>query len=69
MPFIAIVLAVAFAGAIFLWKRTGSQLDYVKSITREQVRNLEALLVRASRVDRALASELEALKRRLEEAV
>jgi len=68
MPFIAIVLAAAFAGAILLWKRTGSQLDYVKSITREQVRNLEALLVRASRVDRALASELEALKRRLEEA-
>lgn len=67
MPYIAVALAAAFVGMVYLWRRSGFQLDYVKSITREQVRNLEALLVRASRVDRALASELEAVKKRLEE--
>lgn len=68
LPFVALALAAGVVGAVVLWKRTSSQLDYVKSITREQVRNLEALLVRATRVDKTLASELESLKRRLEEA-
>ena len=47
--------------------RTNSKLGFVKMVVEDQIREMEALQSRASRIDRNLASRLDEINSRLKE--
>jgi len=63
---IAAVAAVVFA---FMFLRARGKNSYVLMVIEDQIRDLEGLTLRASRVDRTIASSLESIKDRLKSAV
>ena len=52
---------------IFLFIRTNSRLGFLKMIVEDQIREMEALQSRASRIDRNLAQRLDEINSRLKE--
>jgi hypothetical protein len=63
---IAAVAAVLFA---FLFLRTRGKNSYVQLVIEDQIKDLEGLTLRASRVDRTISSSLEGIKDRLKSLV
>jgi hypothetical protein len=68
LPAIGIAAAAAVAFA-FLFLRGRGQLSYVRLVIEDQIRDLEGLSLRASRVDRTISSSLEGIKDRLKSVV
>jgi hypothetical protein len=68
LPAIGIAAAAAVAFA-FLFLRGRGQLSYVRLVIEDQIRDLEGLSLRASRVDRTISSSLESVKDRLKSVV
>jgi len=63
---IAAVAAVIFA---FLFMRARGKSSYVQLVIEDQIKDLEGLTLRASRVDRTISSSLESVKDRLKNLV
>ncbi|MBN2336528.1 hypothetical protein JXL21_13300 [Candidatus Bathyarchaeota archaeon] len=61
-------LAVLFILSLVLFLRTRSKLGFVTMIVEDQIREMEALQMRASRIDRNLAQRLTEINERLKEA-
>jgi hypothetical protein len=68
LPAIGIAAAAAVAFA-FLFLRGRGQLSYVRLVIEDQIKDLEGLSLRASRVDRTISSSLESVKDRLKSVV
>ena len=65
-------IGIAAAGAVvfaFMFFRARGKNSYVLMVIEDQIRDLEGLTLRASRVDRTIASSLESVKDRLKSAV
>jgi hypothetical protein len=67
-PAVGILIAVAAVFA-FMFIRGRGKLQYVLLVLEDQIRDLEGLTLRASRVDRTLSSSLESVKDRLKSVV
>ena len=63
---VAAVAAVVFA---FLFLRARGKNSYVQLVIEDQIKDLEGLTLRASRVDRTISSSLEGIKDRLKSLV
>jgi len=63
----ALVAAVVVLGVIFL--RGRGRIQYVMMVLEDQIRDLEGLTLRASRVDRTISTSLESVKDRLKSIV
>jgi hypothetical protein len=63
---IAAVAAVVFA---FMFLRARGKNSYVQLVIEDQIKDLEGLTLRASRVDRTISSSLEGIKDRLKSLV
>lgn len=61
-------LAVLFILSVVLFMRSRSRLGFVTMLVEDQIREMEALQSRASRVDRGLAQRLQEINDRLKEA-
>ncbi|MDH5375392.1 MAG: hypothetical protein OEW95_06220 [Candidatus Bathyarchaeota archaeon] len=59
------ILSVAVAAIGFVFLRTRGKIHYVLSIIEDQIKDLEGLTLRASKVDRTISSRLETIKDRL----
>ncbi len=66
LPAVGGLALLAIIG-IFLFIRTNSKLGFVKMVVEDQIREMEALQSRASRIDRNLASRLDEINSRLKE--
>jgi hypothetical protein len=60
-------LALIAAIGILLFIRTNSRLGFTKMVVEDQIREMEALQSRASRIDRNLAQRLDEINTRLKE--
>jgi hypothetical protein len=63
------VLVVVVAVFGFMFIRGRGRLQYVMMVLEDQIRDLEGLTLRASRVDRTISSSLESVKDRLKSVV
>jgi hypothetical protein len=59
------ILSVAVVAIGFVFLRTRGKIHYVLSIIEDQIKDLEGLTLRASKVDRTISSRLETIKDRL----
>jgi hypothetical protein len=66
---VVVGLAVVAVIAVFLFMRTRGKSSYYSLIIEDQIKDLEGLTMRAARVDRSLASNLEGIKERLQQLV
>jgi hypothetical protein len=66
LPAVGGLALIAILG-VFLFIRTNSKLGFVKMVVEDQIREMEALQSRASRIDRNLASRLDEINTRLKE--
>ena len=68
IPLIAVfaVIAVLF---IFMFMRTRSKVSYFHLVVEDQIKDLEGLTLRASKIDRTMASNLDSVKDRLKRLV
>ena len=69
--FIPAVAGLAFIAviAVFLFMRTKGKSGYYSLVIEDQIKDLEGLTMRAARIDRNLASNLEGVKERLQQLV
>jgi hypothetical protein len=63
----ALVAIVVVFGIMFL--RGRGRIQYVMMVLEDQIRDLEGLTLRASRVDRTISTSLESVKDRLKSVV
>jgi hypothetical protein len=68
LPVIA-VLAVAAVAVAFLYFRVRSNRNYVLSVIEDQIKDLEGVTLRASKLDRTISSRLESIKERLKQLI
>lgn len=68
LPVVGVLIALA-AVLAFMFIRGRGKLQYVLLVLEDQIRDLEGLTLRASRVDRTLSSSLESIKDRLKSVV
>jgi hypothetical protein len=68
IPAIAVlaVLAVLF---VVLFLRVRGKVSYFQLVVEDQIKDLEGLTLRASKIDRAMSSNLESVKDRLKRLV
>ena len=64
-----VVVAVVAAAAGFLFLRARGKIRYVLLVLEDQIKDLEGLTLRASRIDRTLSSNLDSVKDRLKSLV
>jgi hypothetical protein len=64
-----IALAVVAAAVGFLLLRTRGRIKYVLLVLEDQIKDLEGLTMRASKIDRTLSSSLDSVKDRLKSLV
>jgi hypothetical protein len=64
---VALGIGVAVIGILYI--RSRSKSSYVLSVIEDQIRDLEGLTLRVSKIDRDLASRLDSLKERLKKLV
>lgn len=67
IPLVGLLL-VLFGAVTVLFVKSRSKLGFISMVVDDQIRELEALYMRAQRIDRTLASRLEDIKERLKEA-
>jgi len=63
------VLAVALVAVGFLYFRVRSNRNYVLSVIEDQIKDLEGVTLRASKLDRTISSRLESIKERLKQLI
>jgi hypothetical protein len=68
LPLIVVVAVVAVVFA-FLWFRVRGKVSYFQLVVEDQIKDLEGLTLRISKIDRALSSNLESVKDRLKRLV
>jgi hypothetical protein len=66
---IAVVLAVIAALFGFLFMRVRGKISYLQLVVEDQIKDLEGLTMRASKIDRTLSSNLDSVKERLKRLV
>ena len=66
LPVVGGLLLVSIVG-VFLFIRTNSRLGFVKMVVEDQIREMEAIQSRATRIDRTLAQRLDEINDRLKE--
>jgi hypothetical protein len=64
IPIIAILAAVAVA-FLLVFMRARGKVNYFLSVIEDQIKDLEGLTLRASKIDRTISSSLEGIKDRL----
>jgi hypothetical protein len=71
MLFIPIIAVLAVVAVIFvvLFLRIRGKVSYFQLIVEDQIKDLEGLTIRASKIDRAMSSSLESVKDRLKRLV
>ena len=62
-------LAIAVVAVGFLYFRARANRSYVLSVIEDQIKDLEGLTLRVSRIDRALSSRLDSMKERLKKLI
>jgi hypothetical protein len=65
-------IGVAAAGAVvfaFLFLRARGKNSYTQMVIEDQIKDLEGLTLRASKIDRTIASNLDSVKDRLKRLV
>ena len=62
---ILIGLAIGLVAIVFLYIKSRSNRGYVLTVIEDQIKNLEGLTLRVSKLDRALGSRLDSIKERL----
>jgi hypothetical protein len=69
--FLPIIVVVAVLAVVlgFLFIRTKGKIKYVLLILEDQIKDLEGLTLRASKIDRTIASSLDSIKDRLKSLV
>lgn len=68
LPLIVVVAVVA-AVAAFMFLRARGKIRYVLLVLEDQIKDLEGLTMRASKIDRTLSSSLDSVKDRLKSLV
>jgi hypothetical protein len=68
LPVVGVLIAVAVVLAVMFVRGRG-RLQYVTMVLEDQIRDLEGLTLRASRVDRTISTSLESVKDRLKSVV
>jgi len=68
LPVVGVLVAVAVVLAIMFVRGRG-KMQYVTMVLEDQIRDLEGLTLRASRVDRTISTSLESVKDRLKSIV
>ena len=66
IPVVGGLFVVSVLG-VFMFIRTNSRLGFIKMIIEDQIREMEAIQSRASRIDRTLAQRLDEINDRLKE--
>jgi hypothetical protein len=66
---VMVVLVVAVVVVGFLYMRTRSKSGYILSVIEDQIKDLEGLTLRASKIDRNISSRLDSMKERLKKLV
>jgi hypothetical protein len=71
MLYIPIIIVLAALAALFvvLFLRIRGKVSYFQLVVEDQIKDLEGLTLRASKIDRALTSNLESIKDRLKRLV
>jgi hypothetical protein len=69
--FLPIIVVVAVLAVVlgFLFLRTKGKIKYVLLVLEDQIKDLEGLTLRASKIDRTIASSLDSIKDRLKSLV
>lgn len=69
--FLPIIVVVAVLAAVlgFLFLRTKGKIKYVLLVLEDQIKDLEGLTLRASKIDRTISSSLDSVKDRLKSLV
>ena len=62
-------LAVAVVAVGFLYLRARGKRNYVLSVIEDQIKDLEGLTIRASKLDRTISSRLDSIKERLKKLI
>ena len=62
-------LAVAVVAVGLLYMRARSKRNYVLSVIEDQIRDLEGVTLRASKLDRTISARLESIKERLKKLI
>jgi hypothetical protein len=62
-------LAIAVAATGFLYIRARGKRNYILSVLEDQIKDLEGLTLRASKLDRTISSRLESMKERLKKLI
>ncbi len=68
IPLIVVVAAIAAVFA-FLFMRIRGKVSYFQLVVEDQIKDLEGLTLRASKIDRTMSSNLESVKDRLKRLV
>lgn len=66
---IIVVLIVLVAVVAFMFMRAKGKIKYVLLVLEDQIKDLEGLTLRASKIDRTIASNLDSIKDRLKSLV
>jgi hypothetical protein len=68
LPLIGVTAALAVIFAV-LFMRTRGRLSYFQLVVEDQIKDLEGLTLRASKIDRAISASLDSVKDRLKRLV
>ncbi|MBN1245359.1 hypothetical protein JXA31_07180 [Candidatus Bathyarchaeota archaeon] len=68
LPVVGVLVAVAVVFG-FMFMRGRGKMQYVLMVLEDQIRDLEGLTLRASRVDRTISTSLESVKDRLKSVI
>jgi len=66
LPAVSGLFVISVLG-VFMFIRTNSRLGFIKMVIEDQIREMEAIQSRASRIDRTLAQRLDEINDRLKE--
>ena len=66
---IMVVLAIAVVATTFLFIRARGRSGYILSVIEDQIKDLEGLTLRASKIDKNISSRLESMKERLKKLI
>jgi hypothetical protein len=71
MLFIPVIAVLAVVAVVFvvLFLRVRGKVSYFQLVVEDQIKDLEGLTIRASKIDRAMSSSLESIKDRLKRLV
>ncbi|MGA3059070.1 MAG: hypothetical protein ABSD92_01745 [Candidatus Bathyarchaeia archaeon] len=66
---VAVVLAIVAAVFAFLFIRIRGRISYMQLVVEDEIKDLEGLTMRASKIDRTMSSNLESVKEKLKRLV